>query len=63
MNRKIITKGFYQHENGSKTITINGEKTKGDWIEGYYACGRQETMFCEKCENRRFENDKASTTL
>ena len=21
MNRKIITKGFYQHENGSKTIT------------------------------------------
>ena len=26
-------------------------------------CGRQETTFCEKCENRRFENDKASTTL
>ena len=40
MNRKIITKGFYQHENGSKTITLNGETIKGDWIEGYYACGR-----------------------
>lgn len=26
-------------------------------------CGRQETSFCEKCKNRRFENDKASTTL
>lgn len=26
-------------------------------------CGRQETTFCEKCKNRRFENDKASTTL
>ena len=26
-------------------------------------CGRQETTLCEKCENRRFENDKASTTL
>lgn len=26
-------------------------------------CGRHETSFCEKCKNRRFENDKASTTL
>ena len=40
MNRKIISKGFYQHENGSKRITLNGETIKGDWIEGYYACGR-----------------------
>lgn len=40
MNRKIISKGFYQHENGSKTIALNGETIKGDWIEGYYTCGR-----------------------
>ena len=33
MNRKIISKGFYQHENGSKTITLNGETIKGDWVE------------------------------
>ena len=26
-------------------------------------CGRHQTSFCEKCVNRRFENDKASTTL
>ena len=39
MDRKIISKGFYQHENDSKTITLNGETIKGDWIEGYYACG------------------------
>ena len=29
----------------------------------YRVCGRHETSFCEKCKNRRFENDKASTTL
>ena len=31
----------------------------GDWR----GCGRHQASFCEKCVNRRFENDKASTTL
>lgn len=34
MNREILFRGFHPDENGSKTITLNGEKIKGEWVEG-----------------------------
>ena len=34
--REILFRGFHPDENGSKTITLNGKKIKGEWIEGGY---------------------------
>lgn len=32
--REILFRGFHPDENGNKTITLNGEKIKGEWVEG-----------------------------
>lgn len=34
MSRDYIFRGFHPDENGSKTITLNGKKIKGEWVEG-----------------------------
>lgn len=35
-DRKILFKGFHPDENGKTTITLNGEKIKGEWVYGSY---------------------------
>lgn len=32
--REILFRGFSSNEHGTKTITVNGEKVRGDWVEG-----------------------------
>ena len=32
--REILFKGFSPNEHGIKTITVNGEKVRGNWVEG-----------------------------
>ncbi len=32
--REILFRGFHPNENGEETITLNGKKIKGKWIEG-----------------------------
>lgn len=32
--RDYIFRGFHPDESGSKTITLNGEKIRGEWVEG-----------------------------
>lgn len=32
--REILFRGFHPDENGSKTITVNGKKIKGEWVHG-----------------------------
>ena len=34
--REYIFRGFHPDENGSKTITLNGNKIKGEWVYGAY---------------------------
>lgn len=34
--REILFRGFHPDENGKVTITLNGEKIKGEWVYGYY---------------------------
>lgn len=33
--RKILFRGFYPDENGTTTISLNGEKIRGKWVYGY----------------------------
>lgn len=33
---EYLFRGFHPDENGSKIITLNGKKIKGEWVEGYY---------------------------
>lgn len=39
MKREILFRGFYPDENGPEEITLNGQKIKGLWVEGWY-CGK-----------------------
>ena len=32
-NKRYLFRGFYPDENGNTTITLNGEKIKGEWVE------------------------------
>ena len=32
--REILFKGFYECEDGNTVITVNGEKKRGEWVEG-----------------------------
>ena len=34
--REILFRGFHPDENGTTEITLNGEKIKGKWVEGYF---------------------------
>lgn len=34
--REPLYRGFRPDENGKTEITLNGEKIKGEWVEGYY---------------------------
>lgn len=34
--RNYIFRGFHPDESGSKTITLNGKKIKGEWVYGAY---------------------------
>lgn len=33
-NRKILFRGFHPDEKGDTTITLNGEKIRGEWVYG-----------------------------
>lgn len=33
---KGLYRGFCRNENGTETIVLNGEKIKGEWVEGNY---------------------------
>lgn len=32
MGKKVLFRGFYESDNGTKTITINGLQIKGEWV-------------------------------
>ena len=34
---KGLYRGFCRNENGTETIVLNGEKIKGDWVQGFLA--------------------------
>lgn len=34
---KGLYRGFCRNENGTETIMLNGEKIKGDWVQGFLA--------------------------
>lgn len=39
MKREILFRGFHPDENGPQEITLNGQKIRGRWVEGWY-CGK-----------------------
>lgn len=41
---KILFRGFHPDNNGATTITLNGEKIKGEWVYGCYVYDKQN--FC-----------------
>lgn len=39
--RKILYRGFHTKKSGAITITLNGEKIKGEWVYGCYVYDKQ----------------------
>lgn len=34
--REILFRGFWENENGTKTIVLKGKEIKGEWVQGFY---------------------------
>lgn len=59
---KILFRGFYPDENGITTITLNGKKIKGEWVQGLLPFRNEIRVFTTHKWNDEGEEREYATT-